>query len=112
MSAWSRAASAAGRLGALRAPMAAIPRKAAPILGRQAYVQIPPAEIFGADRILLQGRVDLVLLLASHTSDNMVIRAMSAEEIAEWLPLSSTSARRCSITTRNSGMPFPVAAAR
>jgi hypothetical protein len=93
MSAWSRAASAAGRLGALRGPIAAIPRKAAPILGRQAYVQVPPAEIFGADRILLHGRVDVLVLLASHTSDNMVIRPMSVEEIASRMAASLVDER-------------------
>jgi hypothetical protein len=93
MTAWSRAASAAGRLGAMRGPIAAIPRKAAPILGRQAYVQVPPAEIFGADRILLHARVDAIVLLGSHTSSDMVIRPVSGEEIASRMAASLVDER-------------------
>jgi hypothetical protein len=93
MAAWSRAASAAGRLSALRGPIAAIPRKAAPILGRQAYVQIPPAEIFGADRILLRGRVDALVLLASHTSNDIVTRPVLGQEIASRMAASLVDER-------------------
>jgi hypothetical protein len=93
MSAWSRGASAAGRVQGLRGPIAAIARRAAPILERQAYVQVPPAEIFGADRILLRGPVDALVLLASHASDDMVIRPMSAEEIASRMAASLVDER-------------------
>ena len=42
---------------------------------RQAYVQVPPARLFGEDAIALHGRLDHVLFVASHDRDDVSDRA-------------------------------------
>lgn len=52
---------------------ASVLRRAAPVIARQAYVQVPPAELFGESSIALEGRLDHFLLLASHDRDAVTV---------------------------------------
>jgi hypothetical protein len=62
-------------------------RRSAPVLRRQAYVQVPPAQLFGDEAIALHGRVDHVLLVQSHDRDDVVIeRTDGAAVAAHMLP--------------------------
>lgn len=47
-------------------PGSDIARRGAPILARQAYLQVPPQALFGADRIQATAGLDAVVLLLSH----------------------------------------------
>ncbi|MDP5183790.1 hypothetical protein QOZ88_14215 [Blastococcus sp. BMG 814] len=76
------ASSAAGlstRLGGLPA---SVLRRTAPVLRRQAYVQVPPARIFGADALALHGRVDHVLFVLSHDHDEVSIEPVTGAAVA------------------------------
>ena len=49
---------------------------------RQAYVQVPPARLFGEDALALHGRVDHVLLVASHDRDEVTVDPMPGISVA------------------------------
>lgn len=57
---------------------ASVLRRAAPLIDRQAHVQVPPGELFGEDAVALQGRLDRVLLVASHDSDEVTVEPTDA----------------------------------
>lgn len=57
---------------------ASIVRRAAPVIARQAYVQVPPAELFGSGAIALRGRLDHFLLLASHDAETVTHEEVDA----------------------------------
>lgn len=84
LSALPALASLAGGL-ARRLPATGLPssilRRAAPVVGRQAYVQVPPAHLFGSDSVVLQGRLDALLLLAIHDRDEIDVQAVSAAQV-------------------------------
>jgi hypothetical protein len=67
------------RLGGLPA---SVLRRTAPVVRRQAHVQIPPARLFGEDAIALHGRVDHVLFVASQDRDEIVVEPTSGSSIA------------------------------
>lgn len=46
----------------------AVLRRAAPVLRRQVYVQVPPSELFGADRIRARAPLEKVVLVSLHDS--------------------------------------------
>jgi hypothetical protein len=69
----------AEQLGGL--PASAL-RRTAPLVRRQANVQIPPARLFGEDALALHGRVDHVLFVASHDRDEIVVEPTSGASIA------------------------------
>lgn len=56
-------------------------RRAAPIIGRQAFVQVPPVELFGEHAVALQGRLDQFLLLASHAGDEVTVEVADSQLI-------------------------------
>lgn len=77
------AASSASALSArLRGLPSSVLRRAAPVLRRQAYVQVPPARLFGEDALALHGRVDHVLFVASHDRDDVTIEPIAGTEVA------------------------------
>jgi hypothetical protein len=77
-------ASSAASLGAgLRGLPASVLRRAAPVVQRQAYVQGPPARLFGEDAIALHGRLDQVLLVASHDRDEVTIEPVSGADVGD-----------------------------
>ena len=76
------ASSAAGLSARLRGLPASVLRRTAPVLRRQAFVQVPPGRLFGADAIALHGRVDHVLFVASHDSDAVTIEPIDGASVA------------------------------
>jgi hypothetical protein len=76
------ASSAAGLSARLRGLPASVLRRTAPVLRRQAYVQVPPARLFGEDALALHGRVDQVLFVASHDRDDVTIEPMAGASVA------------------------------
>jgi hypothetical protein len=76
------ASSATKVAGRLRGLPASVLRRTAPVLRRQAYVQVPPARLFGDDALALHGRVDHVLFVASHDRDHVTIQPIAGAEIA------------------------------
>jgi hypothetical protein len=83
LAAWRHLERLSGAASSRRLPGASLARRAQPVLGRQAYLQIPPAELFGADRVSLRGRVDAVVLVMSHEEATMTTRSVRASEIAQ-----------------------------
>jgi hypothetical protein len=76
-------ASSAATLGAtLPGLPASVLRRAAPVVRRQAYVQVPPARLFGPDAVDLHGRLDHVVLVASHDRDDVTIEPLAGAEVA------------------------------
>jgi hypothetical protein len=76
-------AATAGSLGERLAGMpGSVLRRAAPVVRRQAYVQVPPARLFGEDAIALHGRVDHVFLVQSHDRDDVVVEPMDGAAVA------------------------------
>lgn len=64
-------------------PGSALLRKAAPTLARQACLQVPPEDLFGADRVALRGRPDVVVLVLSQEGGETSSRRSSPEEVAD-----------------------------
>jgi hypothetical protein len=75
----SSVAGLADRLGGLPA---SVLRRTAPVVRRQAHVQVPPARLFGEDALALHGRVDHVLFVASHDRAEIVVEPTSGTSIA------------------------------
>jgi hypothetical protein len=76
------ASSAAGLSTRLRGLPASVLRRTAPVLRRQAFVQVPPARLFGETALALHGRVDHVLFVASHDSDDVSIEPIAGAAVA------------------------------
>ena len=76
------ASATAGLSARLRGLPASVLRRTAPVLRRQAYVQVPPARLFGEDAIALHGRLDHVLFVASHDSDEVTIEPIAGATVA------------------------------
>jgi hypothetical protein len=74
--------SAAVAAGRLRGLPASVLRRAAPVVRRQAYVQIPPARLFGEAAIALHGRLDQVLLVASAEQEGVTIEPVTGASVA------------------------------
>lgn len=83
LTAWDGLAGLAARGARTRLPGSALLRKAAPALARQANLQVPPDELFGADKVALRGQLDVVVLVMSQESQEMTTRPASPEEVAE-----------------------------
>lgn len=64
-----------------RLPGAASLRRGLPIIERQAHLQVPPAELFGADRVSLRGFVDAVVLVMSHMEPSIATRRAGKDEV-------------------------------
>ena len=82
LGAWRRASAAAGRVAATRAPGADLVGRAAPIIGRQAYLQIPPEELFGHQSVVLRGSFDALVLVMNHDSTAMTVEPVGGAEVA------------------------------
>jgi len=81
-----------------RVPVSTLVRRAQPVLGRQAYLQVPPAELFGAHRVALRGRLDAVVLVMSHESARTESRPVSPTEIAQRMQASLEEERAALMT--------------
>ncbi len=82
LAAWKNIARVADRTARSGLPGAGIVRRAAPVLGRQAYLQVPPADLFGPDSIALHGELDAVVLVVSHDAPETVAEPVRHGEIA------------------------------
>jgi hypothetical protein len=76
------ASSAAAGGGALPGLPGSVLRRAAPVVRRQAYVQVPPARLFGEDAVVLHGRLDHVLLVASADRDEVDVEPVAGSVVA------------------------------
>jgi len=82
LSGW-RAAAALARAGArVRLPGADVLRRGSPLLDRQAYLQVPPAELFGEDAMVPTARLDSVVLLLSQEADEISVSPAGAREVS------------------------------
>ncbi|HET7356775.1 MAG TPA: hypothetical protein VFJ09_08880 [Nocardioidaceae bacterium] len=78
-----RAAAALARTGARgRLPGADLLRRGADLLDRQAYLQVPPAELFGAAAMLPTARLDSVVLLLSREADEITVSPAGPREVS------------------------------
>jgi hypothetical protein len=78
----SVASSAAALGGTLPGLPGSVLRRAAPVVRRQAYVQVPPARLFGPGSVVLHGRLDTVLLVASSDGDDVAIEPLPGSAVA------------------------------
>jgi hypothetical protein len=76
----TRLASRGGRGGGRLAVGA---RRVESALARQACLDVPPARLFGAERCVMQGRLDRVLLVMTHAAPHIDVQPMSSPEVAE-----------------------------
>jgi hypothetical protein len=79
----SIASSATALAGDRRGLPASVLRRAAPVVRRQAYVQVPPARLFGEEAIALHGRLDHLLFVASHDRDEVTVEPVDGAAVAE-----------------------------
>ncbi len=98
LDAWRRLAGLAGSAAHSRLVGSPLVRRAEPIVGRQAYLQVPPAELFGADRVSLQGRLDAVVLVMSHEEPGIVTRPVEPGEITQRMKASLEEERAPLVT--------------
>jgi hypothetical protein len=82
LAAWKTAAAVARTGATSRLPGSGIVRRGAPVIARQAYLQIPPEELFGADRVVLQGPLDSVVLVHSHAAPEIVTGEAGPTEVS------------------------------
>jgi hypothetical protein len=97
-------------VGATAVPGAGVAGKAAPALGRQAYVQIPPVELFGSSAITLRGHLDAVVLVESHTAAETQVSTIPAKHVAARMAASLREERERFLTHyRHFQFAFPTA---
>jgi hypothetical protein len=96
LSFWKAVSTVTGAAAASSVPGTALARKGAPVAERQAYVQVPPADLFGEGRVVLHADLDAVVLVLSHESPTIdtapagpteVSGRMAASLVAERAPL-------------------------
>jgi len=79
------AAALASRL-ADRLPASSMPasvlRRANPVVRRQAYVHVTPERLFGSSAVVLRGKLDAVLLLASHDQPTVSVVPIEGHEVS------------------------------
>lgn len=90
---WHHAASTAERVSLRRVPGVGLVRRGVPVLKRQAYLQIPPVELFGADNVALHGHLDVAVLVASHDEEAHTVRAAEPGELSARMVASLTTER-------------------
>lgn len=77
----------AGRLlesmAAVSGPGAPLVRRAASVMHWQQHVDLPPQRIFGGQVPKRVGRLDRIFFVAAHDSDQITIRPMSGEQVAQ-----------------------------
>ena len=96
LGAFDRAARGSDTLAAAlpeHSPVGSVLRRAAAVVARQAYVQVPPAELFGEGAVDLAGRLDLVLFSMSSTAGDIGIRAVEAAAVGRRMLVSLADER-------------------
>lgn len=88
------AAEVAGQRLAGRAPaVASALRRGAPVLRRQAYRQVPPADLFGPGGTVERARMDAVLLVRSHDDPAVTAEPVEGAVVADVMRASLTEER-------------------
>ena len=95
---WKNLARAADTAASSGLPGAALVRRGAPMIGRQAYLQVPPAELFGEESIELHGSLDVVVLVLSHAAPDTVAQPVETGEIARRMRASLAEERATLMT--------------
>jgi hypothetical protein len=93
LAAWHRAADAAGKAARTSLPGSGLVRKGAPVIARQAYLQIPPEQLFGRDAVTLRGSLDAVVLVMNHESTQIVVEPVPGAEVARRMAASLSDER-------------------
>lgn len=82
VSAWRAVSDLARTAAASRIAGADLARRVDPLARRQANLRIPPAELFGADRITLRARADAIVLVLSHAREEIVAQVAEQGEVS------------------------------
>lgn len=82
LAAWRATAEALNAWSESPAPGSGVAGRTAPAAGRQAYLQIPPVELFGASAVALRAPLDAVVLVVSHSSAETTVSAAGPTEIS------------------------------
>jgi hypothetical protein len=82
VAAWRVLSQGARRAARAPGPVRGLARRAVPVLERQAYVQVPPEELFGPDRIDLRGHVDAAALVLSHDAAEITVSTAHPQELS------------------------------
>jgi hypothetical protein len=64
------------------------------VVKRQAFVQVPPAQLFGPDAVALHGRLDHVLLVQSHDHEDVTTERIDGATVASAMRPSLEDERR------------------
>jgi hypothetical protein len=79
---WQAAAETLRAWSDSSAPGSGLSRRAAPIAARQAYLQVPPTELFGAPAVSLRASLDAVVLVLSHSSPETTVSVAGPTEVS------------------------------
>lgn len=82
LSAWRGVRAATSVASSSLLPGSGLARRAEPLAARQAYLQVPPQELFGADRVVLHGTLDAVVLMLAHDSPDIVSGLAGPAEVS------------------------------
>ena len=90
---WRGAGAAARLAGSSRLPGAALASRVQPVAARQAYLQVPPDELFGPERVVLRAPLDATVLLLSHSSPEITAEFVEQTEVARRMKASLAEER-------------------
>ena len=82
LSTWRGVRAAAAVASSSRLPGSGLARRAQPLAARQTYLQVPPKKLFGADRVVLRGALDAVVLMLSHDSPDIATDLARPTEVS------------------------------
>jgi hypothetical protein len=90
---WASASRVADELADRSWKGSGLMRRMAPAVGRQAYLQVPPVDLFGVDGMASEASLDAVVLVLSHESPETVVHAARPGEIARRMAASLAEER-------------------
>jgi len=90
---WRALSAAAGMAESSSVPGNGLAGKLHPVASRQAYLQVPPVELFAPDRVTLRGRLDAAVLMFSHTSSDITIESAGPTELPDRMAASLAEER-------------------
>jgi thymidylate kinase len=93
LSTWRHVGTATRVAGRSRLPGAGLASRVRPMAERQAYLQVPPQELFGPERVALRAPLDATVLLLSHSSPETTIELVDQAEIADRMTASLAEER-------------------
>ena len=90
---WRSAVAATRLAGRSRLPGAGTAARVHPFAARQAYLQVPPQDLFGAHRVVLRAPLDATVLLLSHSSPEITTEIIDQSEVARRMAASLVEER-------------------